>query len=159
MARYDQFSYPRPVKLEPGRQAFDLIDAIFDTAVLSNPKVFATVYASRPVPVDPPASGLVASAAVVAYDNSKGDKPVVVYVAGQGTAAGQAFYVTLGLSSDRTTLAQAPVRDYDAAPEASIVVPAGMTAWVNVSSPDSSGDAINVLVTVIPLNGRGGLFK
>lgn len=128
-----------------------MIDAIYDSAVLANPKAFVVSVGSTPKQITP-------GTGIQITKNSR-KTPVLVYIRMQMPETGVTGILYLSGDNASATTAGTAALSFDGLnPEATIVLTPNQTLYANCTSPDGTGNALNLVFSVIPLRGRSALY-
>lgn len=115
--------------LETGQ---DLVDAVYDSAIIADIKEFALIGDALPN------SDLVPGTGQKLFENELGG-PVAMYVRFENSESGEIAFLYLQKGDgDRTTAATALYVSGGTVPEATIIVPPGAEVWVNATAANAA---------------------
>ena len=144
----------RPRRIQPLEEStpadvalVDVVDALYNQAVIADPEAFFLFGSSVEKPVTPGAA-----TGVELYKNSL-DVPVAVAVRAQMLETDTTVYLYIASDESRMAASTAPVLRQGASPRGGIVVPPGGALYGRMTAQDSNTDSRNLIVTSVPLKG------
>jgi hypothetical protein len=138
--------------IDVGRQ---LVDAVYNSAVLTNAKAFAFMGEQlKGAALTGLATGSTTATSGVSVYKNQQRHPVILYVRIQGAETGEVAFLYLSVSDpSQTTQSTARFATGGLIPEASVIVPAGSEVAINGTAANSTLTTANVTGFTLPLPG------
>lgn len=157
------FTFPGAGAVDPSLQAFiqalgqalnssSSLDAAYNLAAISNPTTYALLFPPKRIGLTPVAT--TANPTGVAVYTNTDAVPHLVVCRMQMIQDDTSVYLYLALD-ENTSASQAAVGLNSSQPFVSVVVPASRTLFVGVTAQTGSTAVRNVIISGIPLRGRG----
>lgn len=128
-----------------------IVDAQFDSAVILDPRAFATTRNAEGTNVTP--------GRVKELYTNHAENPVAIHVRVEAAGSGYTNYLILDNRSNTCTRQQARIVKFGEAPEVQFILLSGETMYIDATNGDGSGNAVSVTFVAIPLRGRRGAVR